>query len=190
MKKILSYVLIAALAVSVGTASASLFTDYKPLGVSIAEAPLSALLFPTSYSYTHNTPGDLEVPYDTINSATLKIKATWVDGARSGAGNDPVEVEGSLVGYLTPGVGILFNQGTESLFNVASVFASWTAGDLFNVKVSGVGSFGQGVINLCWSELKIDYTNGTAPVPEPATMLLLGSGLVGLAGWGRKKFKK
>lgn len=34
------------------------------------------------------------------------------------------------------------------------------------------------------------YGRGAAPVPEPATMLLMGSGLIGLAGIGRKKLKK
>jgi hypothetical protein len=33
-------------------------------------------------------------------------------------------------------------------------------------------------------------TYTVSPVPEPATMLLFGAGLVGLAGFGRKKFKK
>jgi hypothetical protein len=33
------------------------------------------------------------------------------------------------------------------------------------------------------------FAEGTT-VPEPATMLLLGSGLIGLVGYGRKKFFK
>jgi hypothetical protein len=35
--------------------------------------------------------------------------------------------------------------------------------------------------------LQVDQT---APVPEPSTIVLMGLGLVGLAGFGRKKFKK
>lgn len=43
--------------------------------------------------------------------------------------------------------------------------------------------------------LEISHFNGynpgtTAPVPEPATIFLLGTGLVGIAGIGRKRFKK
>jgi hypothetical protein len=38
--------------------------------------------------------------------------------------------------------------------------------------------------------LRISHLGEINQVAEPTTMLLLGAGLIGLAGWGRKKFKK
>jgi hypothetical protein len=56
--------------------------------------------------------------------------------------------------------------GTFDIFNVSGLPAGITLGD-------------HALSHIAYSA-----------VPEPATILLLGSGLVGLAGFGRKKFKK
>ena len=64
--------------------------------------------------------------------------------------------------------------------NIASFVFSWTGG-------GGGGFTFDDVIGI--DTLVYGDVTPYAPVPEPATMLLLGTGLLGLVGVGRRKFK-
>ncbi len=187
--------------IAASSAVAFIFTDTQDLNTVLGEGPWARLIWPSELTYYHLTPDDFQVPYDVVNSATLDISGYWIDD-----GDDPVEVKSTLVGYLNEGGGYgltwswssmsldLYDAPSNSVFDVSPAFSSWTTGASLKVLVTANGSCSEGILELAQSTFTLDYDNRSGEsmaiqsVPEPANMFLLGTGFLGLACCGRKRF--
>jgi hypothetical protein len=147
------------------------FTDYRGAG-DLANAPFTDIWAANdgfSYSHSYSLGGQTAI------SATLDIQIAGIHDINDGTTYN-FFVDGTIVGTIP------FNSNANAFqevklysFNIPLALIN----GLDTINLSGTGGDGY-AINF--SELRIE----TSAVPEPTTMLLIGLGLMGLAGIRRK----
>ncbi|MCD6199426.1 MAG: PEP-CTERM sorting domain-containing protein [Deltaproteobacteria bacterium] len=162
-------------------------------------------------SYTTLTIGDVTF---TANDNDFQIDNTWQSYNQQGIYLDNGTYNDNGFGSLT----MSFTGSTNAFgftWGMAEPFATWvltaynaanTVLDTQNLPSTGSSSSGEyygiaadgtSYATLSWSGsydwIAIDnftYTSSSEPVPEPSTILLMGTGLLGIIGFGRKRFNK
>ncbi len=183
MKKLLMFICAVMLVFGmVGSASAINYTDYTDYTDTEDFDALEGMGGSGSgtYEWTHEPPpleDFLESPDYYIETAEVEIKASY----DAGEGEVELFIEGQRYDNT------LIFRGTDE--GICDVSGTWSDNSLGFVLTSYRDNLTLNSSTFTLDYEKVDHDH-PAHAPEPSTILLMGSGLLGMVGYGRKRFSK